>query len=148
MMARVAALMAACSLGACAVGPDNSYVASLPAATDAAVLASGICAYVKTQLPAAQTTLVLAPLPMGDGHGLAPVLVDALRRQGFAVALGDVPADVHTLRYRVTAPDQTGELVQLRIDGRKDAARFFVRNSAGGLQAGGPFTATQLEAAL
>jgi hypothetical protein len=46
----------------------------------------------------------------------------------------------------VTALDASGELVRLRIDGRKEASRFFVRNTVGGLQSGGPFTVLQMEA--
>jgi hypothetical protein len=37
---RLAPLLAACSLAACAVGPNTSYVAALSAPTDAQVLAS------------------------------------------------------------------------------------------------------------
>jgi hypothetical protein len=35
------------------------------------------------------------------------------------------------------------DLVRLAIDDRTEASRFFVRNSRGGLQAGGPFMVRQ-----
>ena len=147
--ARLAPLLAAYGLAACAIGPNTSYVSSLSAPTDATVIAAGICAFMKTQLPAAATTLVLAPTPMDQAsNGLTPVLTDELRRQGFAVAQGDAPTGAHTLRYWVTPLDTSGELVRLRIDGRKEAARFFVRNTIGTLQGGGPFTVMQLESSL
>ena len=37
---RLLPLLAACALAACAVGPDMSYVAPLPAPKDAAVIAA------------------------------------------------------------------------------------------------------------
>ena len=145
----LASLLAACGLAACAVGPDTSYVASLSAPTDAMVIAAGIGSFMKTQLPAASTTLVLDPTPMDQaGNGLTPALTGELRRQGFAVAHGAAPAGAHTLRYWVTPLDASGELVRLMIDGRKEASRFFVRNTAGTLQDGGPFTVMRLEASL
>ena len=140
-------LLAACSLAACAVGPNTSYVSALAAPTDATVIAAGIGSFMRTQLPAASTTLVLDPTPTDQAsNALTPALTNALRQQGFAVAEGAVPAGAHTLRYWVTPLDVSGELVRLMIDGRQQAARFFVRNTAGDLQSGGPFTVGQMEA--
>jgi hypothetical protein len=144
---RLLPLAAACALAACAVGPDSSYVTSLSAPTDAAVIAAGIGSFMRTQLPAASTTIVLDPTPTKQANNaLTPVLADSLRRQGFAVAQGAAPAGSHTLRYWVTPLDASGELVRLMIDGRKEASQFFVRNTAGNLQTGGPFTVAQMEA--
>ena len=146
---RLAPLLAVCSVAACAVGPDTSYVSSLSAPTDATVIAAGIGAFMRTQLPAAATTLVLDPTPSDQAsNALTPVLADNLRQQGFAVSESDAPAGAHSLRYWVTPLDASGELVRLMIDGRKEASRFFVRNTAGNLQAGGPFTVMQAEASL
>lgn len=140
-------LATACALSACAVGPDTSYVTSLSAPTDAAVIAAGIGSFMRTQLPAASTTIVLDPTPTEQAsNALTPVLADSLRRQGFAVAQGSAPAGSHTLRYWVTPLDASGELVRLMIDGCKGASQFFVRNTAGNLQTGGPFTVAQMEA--
>lgn len=145
----VAPLLAVCGLAACAVGPDTSYVASLPAPADAAVIAAGISMFMRTQFPAASTTLVLDPPPAGQADNvLTPVLANMLRQQGFAVADGAAPAGSHSLRYWVTPFDASGELVRLKIDGRKAAARFFARNTGGTLQSGGPFTVMQEEASL
>jgi hypothetical protein len=111
------------------------------------VIASAISSFMRTQLPAASTTLVLDPTPTEQASNtLTPVLTDSLRQQGFAVAQEAAPAGSHTLRYWVTPLDTSGELVRLMIDGRKEASRFFVRNTAGNLQAGGPFTVAQMDA--
>lgn len=144
---RLLPLATACALSACAVGPDTSYVTSLSAPTDAAVIAAGIGSFMRTQLPAASTTVVLDPTPTEQAsNALTPVLADSLRQQGFAVALGAAPAGSHTLRYWVTPLDASGELVRLMIDGHKGASQFFVRNTAGNLQTGGPFTVAQMGA--
>ena len=145
----LAPLLTASGLAACAVvGPNTSYVASLPAPTDAQVLAGSIGGFLATQLPAASTTIAFSPTPQDQaGNPLTPVLANTLRQKGFAVAEGSAPpAGAHTLRYWVTPLDGSGELVRLTIDGRKDASRLFVRTAAGGLQSGGPFTVIQREA--
>jgi uncharacterized lipoprotein YajG len=140
-------LAAAFALAACAVGPDTSYVTPLSAPSDASLIAAGISSFMRTQLPAASTTIVLDPTPTEQANNvLTPVLADSLRRQGFAVAQGAAPTGSHTLRYWVTPLDASGELVRLMIDGRKEASQFFVRNTAGNLQTGGPFTVAQMEA--
>ena len=140
-------LLAVCGQAGCAVGPNTSYVAPLAAPADAKVLANGIGAFVRTQLPAASTTLILDPTPTAQtDNALTPALADALRQRGFAVAEGAAPAGSHTLRYWVTPLDSSGELVRLMIDGNREAARFFVRDSSGALQNGGPFTVLQMEA--
>lgn len=144
---RLAPLLMACGLAACAVGPDTSYVSSLSAPADASVIAAGIASFMQTQLPAASTTLILDPTPSDQASNvLTPALASSLRQKGFGVVQGTAPAGTHTLRYWVTALDASGELVRLRIDGRKEASRFFVRNTVGGLQSGGPFTVLQMEA--
>ena len=146
---RLAPLLAVCSVAACAVSPDTSYVSSLSAPTDATVIAAGIGLFMRSQLPAASTTLVLDPTPSDQAsNALTPVLADNLRQQGFAVVEGAAPAGAHSLRYWVTPLDASGELVRLMIDGRKEASRFFVRNTVGNLQPGGPFTVMQAEASL
>ena len=62
------------------------------------------------------------------------------------MAEGAAPAGAHTLRYWVTPLDASGELGRLLIDGRETAARFFLRDTAGDLESGGPFTVMQMEA--
>jgi len=140
-------LPATCILCACAVGANTSYVTSVSSPTDAKVIAAGISSFIRTQLPAASTTIVLDPTPSEQANNaLTPMLEDSLRQQGFAVSVSAVPAGSHTLRYWVTPMDASGELVRLMIDGRKEASQFFVRNTAGNLQTGGPFTVAQMEA--
>lgn len=143
------AAAAALGLSACAtVGPRTSYVAPLPLpSSDAVVLASGITRFMAAQLPAGATTLALDPTPSDQAsNALTPELATALRRRGFAVAASAAAGQTHTLRYWVTPLDSAGEVVRLLIDGHQEASRFFVRNTAGYLQAGGPFTVTQMEA--
>lgn len=140
-------LFTVCGLAACAVGPNTSYVASLSAPTDAKVIAAAIGSFMRTQLPAASTIIALDPTPTAQAsNALTPVLADSLRQQGFAVAQGTTPAGSHSLRYWVTPLDASGELVRLMIDDRKLASRFFVRNTVGTLESGGPFTLAQVEA--
>jgi hypothetical protein len=145
--ARLLPAFALCSLTACADGFDTSYVGSLSAPSDAAVIAAGIGTFMKTQLPAASSTIVLDPTPSDQAsNALTPALANTLRREGFGIAAGPAPAGSHILRYWVTPLDSSGEVVRLMIDGRKQASRFFVRNTTGTLQDGGPFTVVQVEA--
>ena len=121
----------------------------LAAAADVQTLAMGIADFMALSLPAASTTLALEPpLPDQAGNALTPLLADALRRRGFATldADGDAaPSGVRRLRYWVT-PMDGGDLVRLTIDGGAiQGNRFFARNTAGFLQAGGPFTVLGVE---
>jgi hypothetical protein len=139
-------LAVAFSLAACTLAPGNSYVGQIDGPADAQVLAAGMVEFVAAQLPAASSTVVLDPTPSGQaGNALTPAFVAALRDRGFAV--GDdrqagTPG-VHHIRYLVT-PLDGGDLVRVSIDNGAEASRFFVRNSAGDLQAGGPFTVRQV----
>ena len=148
--------LAACGLSACAeVGPRTSYVEPLPHAGDAQVLAGSISTFLAAQIPAAASTLALDPTPTDQAsNALTPVLAANLRQQGFAIttdasAAPGAPATpaVHSLRYWITPMDSSGELVRLMLDGNKEASRFFVRNTAGTLQSGGPYTVMVREAA-
>ena len=136
-------------LTGCALGPDSSYVAQLQQPADAEILADGIADFVAMRLPAASTTVALDPTPSDQAsNSLTPALIAVLRRRGFAVAEDGqaAPAGVHHLRYLVTSLDN-GDLVRLTLDGAAEGSRFFARNTAGGLQSGGPFMVIQAEAA-
>ena len=135
-------------LTGCAFGPNSSYVAQLQQPADAEILANGMTAFVAMRLPAASSTVALDPTPSDQaGNALTPALAAALRDHGFAVAENGQPvaASAHRLRYLVT-PLDNGDLVRLTLDDATEGSRFFVRNSAGGLQSGGPFMVTQAEA--
>jgi hypothetical protein len=138
-------LLAAASLASCAIGPDSSYVGELSASGDARILAAGMVEFLSTQLPAASSTIALDPIPADQAsNALTPAFTAALRRRGFAVAddrQAATPA-AHHVRYWVT-PVDSGDVVRLSIDDRTEASRFFVRNTQGGLQAGGPFMVRQ-----
>ncbi|AWK88612.1 conjugal transfer protein TrbH [Azospirillum thermophilum] len=127
-------------LGGCAsFGPRSSYVEAVTPA-DAPLLAADIAGFVSDRLPAASTTVALDE-PAGElaSDSLTPVLRDELRRIGFGVAGADQKAPgAHALRYLVT-PLNAGVLVRLQFD-RTTASRLWLRNSAGTLQAGSPFT--------
>ena len=145
---RFAAPCVAALLAGCAFGPNSSYVAQLQQPADAQVLADGVAQFVAMRLPAASSTVTLDPTPSDQaGNSLTPALTSALRRRGFAVAKDgqSAPASAHHLRYLVTPLDK-GDLIRLTLDGATEGSRFFVRNSAGRLQAGGPFTLTQAAA--
>lgn len=140
-------LVMAGSIAACALGSGNSYVDRVETPADARVLADEIADFVAGQLPAASSTVVLVPTPSDQAaNGLTPALVAGLRDRGFAVAdarLFGAPG-THRIRYLVTRLDN-GDLLRVTIDGgAAKASRFFVRNSAGTLQAGGPFTVRQM----
>ncbi len=145
----VMSILALIGLAGCASGPDTSLVEPSLAPSDARLIATGISTFLRGQLPAASTTIILDPPAVDQtGNALTPVLTDTLRQQAFAVATAIAPPGAHRLRYWVTPLDGSGELVRLRIDGRTQAAQFFARDTAGALQAGGPFTVMQSEASL
>lgn len=136
-------LVAVSSLVACALGPSISYVGQVDTPADAQVLAAGMVVFVAAQLPAASSTVVLDPTPSDQaGNALTPAFVAALRDRGFAVANEAGTPGTHHIRYLVT-PLDNGDLVRVSIDDGAQASRLFVRNSAGGLQAGGPFMVRQ-----
>jgi hypothetical protein len=117
--------------------------------SNAEVLADGMATFVALRVPVASRTVVLDPtLADQAGNSLTPAVTAALRRRGFALAEDGqtVAAGVHHLRYLVT-PLDNGDLVRLTLDDVTEGSRYFVRNSAGGLQSGGPFMVTQTEAA-
>lgn len=141
--ARLALLLTAPAfLAACAMNRGGSYVGRIGKPGDAQVLASSMAAFVASRLPAASTNLVLDPTPSGQAGNLVTLaLVADLRDRGFAIADGRQggAGGVHHIRYLVT-PLESGDLMRVSIDGNARASRFFVRNTNGGLQAGGPLT--------
>ena len=140
-------LSVACSLAACALGSGNSYVGQVDTPADAQVLAGDMAGFVAAQLPAASSTVVLDPTPSDQaGNDLTPAFAAALRDRGFAVVDAEQAGALgaHHIRYLATHLDN-GDLVRVSIDGgTMEASRFFVRNTAGDLQAGGPFTVRQM----
>ena len=140
--------LAVACLAGCTVGPNTSYIAALRQPADAEVLAGGMAVFVSLQLPAASTAIILDPPSyFQSGSVLIPALTLALRHHGFAVAEDAQPllSNAHHVRYLVT-PLDNGDLVRVTIDGSTEGSRLYVRNTAGGLQAGGPFTLTRAEA--
>lgn len=136
-----------CSVAACALGPGNSYVGQVETPANVLVLTDDMANFVADQLPAGSSTAVLDPTPSDQaGNALTPVFVAALRNRGFAVAdsrQAGAPG-THHIRYLVTRLDN-GDVVRVTIDdGAAEASRFFVPNSDGDLQAGGPFTVRQM----
>jgi hypothetical protein len=144
----VLTILAAVSLAACTIGPNTSYVAPLQQSEDAQVLADGMVEFIAMRLSAVSTTLILDPTPTDQaGNAMTPAFAAALRSHGFAVAAAGQAfgTNAHRIRYLVT-PLDNGDLVRVTIDSIAQGSRFFVRNTAGGLQAGGPYTVTQVEA--
>jgi len=139
--------LAAAALSACALDPNSSYVTEVRHPSDPFVVGHVVAEFVAFRLPL-RSTVVLDPTPEDQaGNTVTPALTRELQGHGFAVVEGNqpVPAGAHRLRYLVTSLDN-GDLVRLTIDGSTEGARFLVRNTAGGLQSGGPFTMTQAEA--
>jgi hypothetical protein len=136
-------VLAGCGLSACAmVGPQTSYVEPLESPRDPAVVAGGISYFMLSRFPPGSTTISLDPPVSGqENNALTPVLAATLQGRGYRVSTLAPPAPgSHTLRYWVTPLDSSGELVRLMIDGTIACSRFYIRNTAGGLQSGGPFT--------
>jgi hypothetical protein len=146
----VSVFVMASSVAACALGSDSSYVDRVATPWDAKVLAGAMADFVAGRLPAGSSAVSLDPTPFEQASNtLTPAFIAALRDRGFAVAdasqLG-APAS-HRIRYLVTRLDN-GDLLRVTIDGgAAEASRFFVRNSVGDLQAGGPFTVRQMAGA-
>lgn len=142
----LALAVAGCGLSACAmVGPETSYVEPLASPTDSSVLAGGISYFMLSRFPPGSTSISLDPPLAGqESNELTPVLAATLQSRGFRVSTtGPAAPGAHTLRYWITPLDASGELVRLMIDGNVACSRFYVRNTGGGLQSGGPFTVTR-----
>lgn len=135
-----------CGLSACAmVGPQTSYVEPMASPSDSGVVAGGIGYFMLARFPPGSTSISLDPPLIGqENNELTPVLAATLQSRGFRVSTtGPAAPGAHTLRYWVTPLDSSGELVRLMIDGNMACSRFYVRNTAGSLQSGGPFTVTR-----
>lgn len=131
-------------LAACASKPGGSYVGPLQQPGDAEALAGAMAEFVADRLPAASSTVTFDPTPRDQaGNTVTAALTFALRRRGFAVDEGGqpAPAGAHQLRYLVT-PMDNGTLLRLTIDENTRGSRFFARDAAGQLRAGGPYTVT------
>lgn len=142
----LALILAGCGLSACTtVGPRTSYVEPMPAPSDSGVVAGGISYFMLSRFPPNSTSISLdPPLPGQKDNELTPVLAATLQSRGFQVSTtGAALPGAHTLRYWVTPLDGIGELVRLMIDGNIACSRFYVRNTAGSLQSGGPFTVSR-----
>lgn len=137
-------LIGLAALSACASMPQGSFVAPLQSGQDPAILASGICNFVSDRIPPAASTVALVPAEKGDA--LTPLLEADLRNQGFSVVRAGAknqPAGADDLRYLVT-PFFGGDLVRLDMKpGHIRASRYYIRNTAGYLQPGGPFTVAE-----
>ena len=131
-------------LAACASRPGGSYVGPLQQPGDAEALAGAMAEFVADRLPAASSTVAFDPTPRDQaGNTVTVALTSALRRRGFAVDEGGQPVagGAHRLRYLVS-PMDGGALLRLTIDENTRGSRFFVRDAAGQLRFGGPYTIT------
>jgi hypothetical protein len=145
-------LLATLSLVACGANPgaypDTSYVAPLQRPADARVLAADMAKFVAINIPAMGGAFILDPTPSDQaGNPLTEAFAAALRFHGLAVVDAGRPEarSAHRIRYIVTPLDD-GDLARLTIDNDLEGSRFFTRDTAGGLRAGGPFAMTRAEA--
>jgi len=141
-------VLAMLAVSGCSIGPNTSYVGEIGQPMDAGPVAAGMAEFVSMSLPGAPGVLLLDPTPRDQASNtLTPSFAAALRRHGLTIGDGSRPLawSTHRVRYLVT-PLDNGVLARLTIDGTTDGAQFFVRNTGGSLQPGGPFTVTQMEA--
>lgn len=147
-MSRLVLLLVALALSACASTTRTRPVDAL-ALADAPFLAGEAAAYVASELPPASSTVWIS-LPASPATVNAPAApigaatASALRDRGFAVVEGDeaaghaVSVDAITLAGR-TESGPAGVLLKVSIDGAA-ASRWYDRDAAGALSAGGAFT--------
>jgi len=139
--------LAAVALAGCTLAPTGSYVAGIGSHSDALVTGSAVAAFVAYRLPPGGAVALAPTFGERATDAVTPILTAELRQRGVAVVDGpQPPPGVHHVRYWVTSLD-SGELVRVTLDGSTEGARFFARNTAGTLQAGGPYTMTQAETA-
>jgi hypothetical protein len=122
-----------CALTACAaIGSNTSWVGTLQPG-DATAVASEMTGFLKQELPPARSTLFLDPIRTAEGGDLlTPMLVECLRKAGFALTDGSSPAGTaHVVRYLVT-PGPDGVLIRITVD-RTEGSEFMVRGNSGGL---------------
>jgi len=117
--------------------PMASYV-SVVDATDVPNVVPAIAGYVSQKLPAASST-VLLETPAGRWDPVKPALTTDLSSRGFAIANAAHPGNAHRISYLVS-PLDGGVLIRISIDGADQASEFLARDTAGKLEAGGPYT--------
>ena len=108
----------------------DSYVAPGISQEDANTVAVDMAEYLSENLPAAKTTIDVGSLK----GPLQSVLVEQLTLKGFGVVEKKSDNSI-LLRYKVS-PLYKGVLVRMAYQGI-EASRFYSRDSAGGLSAGG-----------
>lgn len=118
--------LAACSGSA---WPNGSVVQGV-SPDDAKVLAPEIASYLQTALPSHSALA----LDLANPDPIAYALVPQLQNDGFTRADSG-----HHVKY-VADPTSGGYLLRISVDSTFGASRFFVRNTAGQLQPGGPLT--------
>jgi hypothetical protein len=130
-MMRAIILAGMLSLVACSsAGWPNGSVVQGVSQDDAKVLAPEISAYLLAALPSHSTVA----LDTANPDPIAFVLIPQLQNDGFVRADGG-----HQVKY-VADPTLGGLLLRISIDSSYGANRFFVRNTDGHLQPGGPLT--------
>jgi hypothetical protein len=83
---------------------------------------------------------VLLASPDGGGWDpVTPALTTDLRSRGFSIADAAHPGNAHRISYLVS-PLDGGILIRISIDGADQASEFLARDTAGKLEAGGPYT--------
>ena len=118
--------------------PMASYV-SVVDATDVPNVVPAIAGYVSQKLPAASSTVLLETPASGGWDPVTPALTTDLRSRGFAIADAAHPGTAHRISYLVS-PLDGGVLIRISIDGADQASEFPARDTAGKLEAGGPYT--------
>lgn len=134
------ALLLAAVLGGCASYADTSYVAPLAGPGDARVLAAAIVDFIGSHIPASSPPVALDPPAGGGTDDITPAIRAALETRGVRLGAPGTP-DALQARYWVTPMGAASSLVRVSLaGGATEGNRVFVRDAAGKLQPGGPFT--------
>lgn len=139
----IAALFAAAGLCVLGVGggpADGSTAVPLPPA-DATQVASATTAFLAERLPPANSVLLLAePAGCARGDTYSPLLVSALRKAGFGLAVdAAVTPGANVVRYHVTQPWENSVLLRLQLNDR-ETTQLFTRGLDGVLRPAGPLS--------
>ena len=139
----LAAIFAAASMCLLGIGggpSDGSSAVPLPAA-DAAQMASATTAFLASQLPPANSVVILretAGCARGDTY--SPALVATLRNAGFGLAAdGQASPGASVVRYHVSQPWEDSVLLRLQLNDR-ETTQLFTRGRDGVLREAGPLT--------
>jgi hypothetical protein len=133
----IALILAAASLGACAVFRPNPSWADDLGDADAANVAEMVAARVADSVPSGGKPVALVAPPAGrSGNPFTKQLIAALEACGTEVVEETAAEDAHRLRYLLTAY-QDGYVLRITLDDTESSVMLF-RGTGGQLMAAAP----------